>query len=145
MQGSDGGDSIKNQVQVNEKSLEAGQPSYPPPTFPEGGFWAWSTAAGAYVLVFNNDRAPISQLEQILDPVRVFRLHQRLRRLPGLLCPTLLDRIVSQRNWVSGLPLRLGFRERQADFPCRWIGGVQIFLTFGMGLVVGKLFDKGYL
>jgi len=28
---------------------------------------------------------------------------------------------------------------------CRWIGGVQLFLTFSLGAITGRLFDRGYL
>ena len=28
---------------------------------------------------------------------------------------------------------------------CRWIGGIQLFMTFSLGAITGRLFDRGYL
>ncbi|KAJ2931043.1 hypothetical protein H1R20_g6047, partial [Candolleomyces eurysporus] len=90
--------------QVEENVYPAGESV---PEFPDGGFWAWSTVAGAFLVQYCT-----------FGYINAFGVYQ--------------DYYV--RIYLTHYtPSTIG-----------WIGGMQIFLNFGMGVVTGRLFDRGY-
>ncbi|RXW23620.1 hypothetical protein EST38_g2226 [Candolleomyces aberdarensis] len=93
---------MKRQVEENVYPAEESVPQ-----FPDGGFWAWSTVAGAFLVQYCT-----------FGYINAFGVYQ--------------DYYV--RIYLTHYtPSTIG-----------WIGGMQIFLNFGMGVVTGRLFDRGY-
>ncbi|KAF5341733.1 hypothetical protein D9611_001313 [Ephemerocybe angulata] len=94
-------------VEESVTSEEVSEEVVAAPAYPDGGFWAWSTVIGAFLVQYST-----------FGYINAFGVYQ--------------DYYVRVYLTHSS-PSDIG-----------WIGGIQIFFNFGLGVIAGRLFDRGY-
>ncbi|KAK7466082.1 hypothetical protein VKT23_004807 [Stygiomarasmius scandens] len=112
---------------------------------PEGGVGAWLTVLGSFIIqfcAFGYGRVATSADEL---PDKNVPFYLAIPRHSGF----------TKVGFMSSMPLvlvddiasvtrSLVLIRRLSDVGVRWIGGVNTFLVLGSGIIVGRLFDRGY-